>query len=369
MTQRTRLGAALLLLATGCLFHFDRSLSPGEIRGVAVVAGSSKGTTLPVIGALAKLENSSLQVTADKHGNFVFTQLPAGTYGLDVTNGMSGAGELGIHLSGLSLASVSGGLGNGLDLGQITLGALGGIKGQVIKNGGPVTGAVAALPGLAQTNTSDGSYSFSNLLPGDYTITIFQPTGPGQGALAPPVSVHVPPGQIATAPTVDLTNAPVYTQGAIDGVARLLGASSSAGVVISLSGISMTAATDSTGKYSESSIPAAVYTLTASANGFLPATIPAVIAAGPTTELPIITLTAGTAPPTPDAGVPDAGPPGLDAGVLQQDEPYSLGETFSAHSESYHVVGIANRAQSAEQSEHYKFVPSGVAATAGGAPP
>lgn len=361
----TLLAVTVGLLLTGCLFHFDRTLAPGEIRGMAVIAGSTKGTVLPAAGAPAALEDSSLAITADAHGSFVFTRLPAGTYALDVTNGVKGAGELGIHLIGLTLGNIGGALGNGLDLGQITLGALGGITGRVISGGVPVTGAVAALQGTAQTTTAEGLYAFSNLLPGDYTVTIFQPTGPSQGKLAPTVTVHVPPGTIATAPTIDLTNDPVYTQGSIAGVAQLLGATSSAGITLGLSGISATATTNAAGSYSESSLPPFVYTLTASAPGFLPATVPAVVIAGPTLQLPLITLSPGTLPTPPDAGTPA----GLDAGVLQADEPFSLGETFSARSANYHVVGIANRAQTAEQSAHYKYVPSAVAATADGAPP
>ena len=120
------------LLLTGCLFSFDRTSAPGELRGTVVFAGAGT-STLPVAGAHVVLENSTVSVDADAHGVFLLTGLPAGTYALDISASHAGNGldDSGLRLQGITLADDGNGLGDGRDLGQIVIGAFGGLAGTV----------------------------------------------------------------------------------------------------------------------------------------------------------------------------------------------------------------------------------------------
>jgi len=334
---------SLVLASAGCRFSFDRSLSPGEIRGTVVMAPSPGSSLSPVAGARVSLENSSLGVTTDARGSFVLTQLPAGTYSLDITAPQPQAGVVpqGLHIGNLTLAPVSSTLGSGRDLGQVELGAYGGIAGTVTSQSEPLNGAFVVLPELATTRTVAGAYAFSNLLPGNYALTVVATAAPGAARIAAPVSVTVQPRAVARVPDIDVPLRPVETQGGIAGRVVLLGASSSKGVTVTLGGTSTRVQpSDDAGDYAQTGIPAYVYTVTASAPGYMAAIVQGIIVGGPTTNVPIITLAPGTNPPAPQA---------------------TIGGSFSSRSADYHMVMVAGRAQQAEQSSVYKLVPNQVA--------
>lgn len=337
------LAPILLAGASGCLFHFDRSLSPGEVRGTVVIAPSPGASLVPVSGARIVFEDSSINVTTDSAGTFDVTQVPAGTYAIDITTppGDAGTFRAGLRLTGITLAPLSGGgLGDGVDLGRIVLETLGGIAGTVTSEGTTVTGAFAVLPDFAQTVTVDGGYSFANLMSGSYTLSVVDPTNPGTRT-APSVSVTVQPGAITHVPDIAIpVTATVVTQGGIQGTVQLVGASSSKGATIALLGTSITVQTqDAAGDYAQSAIPADVYTLTASAPGFKTATVAGIIVGGATTQVPLITLQPGSNPPA---------------------QPSTIGGSFSVRSTNFHMVLNPGRAQQPAQSPGFRLEPGAI---------
>jgi hypothetical protein len=336
---------------SGCMFHFDRSLSPGEVRGTVVEAPSPGASLVPVAGARVVIENSSLHVTADSHGAFDLTKVPAGTYAIDITAPPGDAGTVaqGIHLSGITLAALSGGAGDGLDLGRIVLGTLGGIEGTVTSEGASLTGAFAVLPDLTQMVSVNGAFSFSNLNPGTYSLSLVEVSSAGTARIAPPVRVVVNPGEITHVPNIDIPLNPILSQGGIAGRVELLGASSSKGATVTLLGTSIAAqTTDAAGDYSQSGVAADVYTLTASAPGYQSATVGGIIVGGTTTNIPVIVLSPGTNPPA---------------------NPSTVGGTVSSRSTNFHLVLTPGRAEQPARSPGYRLDPGSLtahAATDGG---
>jgi hypothetical protein len=353
----------LAALTAGCKFHVDRTLPPGEISGTVTLAPSPGQKALPVAFARVTLEGSSLKITADAHGNFALVGLPAGTYALDISPPSSNplAGSVGLHIGGLTLAPLPGGQLSGFDLGTVTLNRLGGIAGTVIESQQPVTGASAVLPGLGHATSTDGAFSFVNVLPGDYSLTVVDAAASGGARVSAPQKVKVLPGAITQVPVVDLTSVPVVTTGALSGQVQLSGQTSSKGVSLMLQGLTTTFSTDDSGNYSQANIPANVYTLTATAPGFQSAMVPGIIVAGPATMVPLILL--APVPMTPVGSTADAGV------SPQQINPYTLGSaSFVSQSPNYQLSTVSGTALQVEASRNFQFVPGPIALSTGGTP-
>jgi hypothetical protein len=362
----TLMAVIAALVTTGCRFKVDRTLPPGEITGTVISAASPGQKATPVASARVVLENSSVKISADAHGDFAIVGLAAGTYAVDITPPASSplAGSVGIHVGGLKLAPLPGGTLSGFDLGTITLERYGGIAGTVTLNGQPVTGAVAVLPGYGRAMSTDGVFAFFNVLPGEYSMTVVDAIS-GGARISQPLKVTVSPGAVLQLPPIDLSTDPVVTTGSITGQAQLSGASSSAGVTIALNGVSTTTQTDSQGNYSQSNVPANVYNLTATANGFQQVTLNGVIVGGPTTTVPEILLTAVTAATsTPDAGTVVT--------TTSAGNPYAIGSGNSVSSSSnFQLTIVSGTVQQPERSRNFQYLPGPVAsgtASQGGNP-
>ena len=345
-------GAASL---SGCKFTFDRTLGTGEIRGVVVVAPSPGASPVPAVSTHVAIENSSIGVDVDSNGRFVIRGLPPGSYALDLTASLANNGKVdhGLRLTGVTLASTTQALGDGRDLGVVEIGAFGGLLGTVVKSGTPLTGAAVVLPSLRATSTFQGGFKFQNLLPGDYTVQAFAPTANGRGHLAIPVAVKVVPRVNTTIPTIDVAMAPIVTTGGLEGQARLIGVPSSQGIAIALTFFAATVmTTDAAGDYSESGVPAGLYTMTASAPGYLSAVVPGTVIGGPATQMPLVVL-APAPPNAPDAGMaspgPDAGPPPT--------TPTSVAGTVQSSSTNYTASTVTGQASSPSHSSQYSYTP------------
>ena len=236
---------------------------------------------------MVTLENSPLSVTADSAGRFALEGLPVGTFGLDVTASPGGmvSGEVGLRLIGLTVAS-----GDGLDLGQIELGALGAIDGTVTLEDSPVTqGAVAVIAGLSESSVQGGAFTFPELLPGTYVVSVFFSDTAGN-ALGQSASVQVSPGATAQV-SIALTNpAGGPTTGAVQGTVLVSGANSNNGVDVQFSGAGPGLTTGGSGTYASGGVPAGLYTVTASLGGFVSVSVPFVPVGAGTTVVPTITL-------------------------------------------------------------------------------
>jgi hypothetical protein len=237
------------------------------------------------------------------------------------------------------------------------------MAGMVTSNGLPAGGAVAALSGVgSKVTAAAGTYSFANLLPGDYTLALAYTQTTGVAHIVRPLSVHVNPRLVTTIPTVDLGQAPAVTQGSMSGAVSRSGSSTNSGATVALYGAPTSAQTDNTGTYTANNIPAGVYTLTASAPGDTSVAVPAVVIGGEVTQISLIVLTPG--PATPPMMAPDGGTVPINP-VLQQTEAFSLGPTFNSSSPNFQYVGSQAPPAAPETSPHFTLVP---AITASGAP-
>ena len=159
------------------------------IAGVEVVLTGTDDLGNPV----------SLTTTTDADGNYSFTDLRPGTYTVTET-------QPAVYLDGIDTAGSSGGDATTVndEISAITLPAFtdavdydfgelppASISGTVVDDfGDPIPNTTITLTGtddlgnpvtIVTTTDANGDYSFTDLRPGDYTVTETQPTGYGDG--------------------------------------------------------------------------------------------------------------------------------------------------------------------------------------------
>lgn len=273
---------AAALLATGaCTFQFDRSLGPGELRGT-VVFQDSGAALVSVTGARVSLEGARIQVRSDAQGRFVIRQLPEGRYTLRIEHDANGDGLVD---AGLVLRDVQ--LGQGRDLGRITIGRLGSISGEVVRNAERLPGAEVALVQQAATVADDGAFQFERLLPGAYQLGVVAHHGADTFVLAEQL-VHVKPGE-NTPVTLGLDGLLSTPTGSLQGTARLVGTADHGDIGVTLPGASTQLVTGPDGGYLEAQLPAGIYTVVAHKDGFLPS-VARFVVGGDTTLAPDLLL-------------------------------------------------------------------------------
>jgi hypothetical protein len=307
--RRAAITTALLL--TGCHFTVSRSLAPGEIRGTVVFQGTG-AATLPAGGAHVVLENSATSVDADDRGAFVLSGLPPGTYAITVTASQAGNGvaDSGLRLRGITLASTTSGFGDSRDLGKITIGAFGGISGQVTVSGSAAPSAQAVLSAIAQTTAdATGAFTFKDLPAGDYDLVALAPEADAPPLISASLTVHVNPRNTTAVPAIDLSAAMAASMGSLAGQARLTGqavGNTSIDIALASPGVDPTSlpsvsTNDEAGDYSAVQIPAGIYSVTAEVGGYESVTVPFIVVGGQTSDVPPITLSPVT------GGLPDGG--------------------------------------------------------------
>jgi hypothetical protein len=336
------------LVTISCRFQLDRALSPGQIRGQVVIQPSPGAPTTPVSGAIIAMEDSSIAVRSDDRGMFVIGGLPPSTYTLDVTALQSGS-LLGLRLSNLALQPSAVAPEPALDLGEIPVSAAGGISGTVTVGGTAVTGAVVAMPGFGTTRTQAGAYAFSNCLPGDFSLGAVYATV-GESLVAPAEPVKVRSRQVTAVPPIDLNpTASAATTGGIQGQVLLQGGVGAVRITVQLAGTATSLKTDDNGNYQATNVASGVYTLAASAPGYLTAVVPAIIVGG--TALTIVpTITLGQVSNNISGTGPDGGPPQQLAQLGNQ----------ASHSANFAAVTSTSGPAPLEQSSHYFFFPTGL---------
>jgi N-acetylneuraminic acid mutarotase len=144
----------------------------------------------------------------------------------------------------------------------------GSIRGSITDNtGATVANAAVALTGNAQAtrtalSAADGVYTFANVPPGTYTLTVAPPNGFGIGQTAT-ASITVADGAEASAAAFILNRLP--PNGSIRGVVTNNAGAGVANAVVALSGNAQTArstSTSATGVYTFANVPPGTYTLT-----------------------------------------------------------------------------------------------------------
>ncbi|MEO8621685.1 MAG: SdrD B-like domain-containing protein [bacterium] len=142
-------------------------------------------------GVLLQLSNGAT-TTTDANGAYAFTDLPAGTYTVQVgapagfAASPTGAGTPSTDSNGSGTSvTVLTGTDNTIDFGFYKLGAIGDFVWNDLNANGVQDGGEPGIPGVTvtlsngATTTTDasGAYLFANLAPSNYTVTVSAPAG------------------------------------------------------------------------------------------------------------------------------------------------------------------------------------------------
>ena len=156
----------------------------------------------------------------------------------------------------------------------------------------PISGATVSCTcsGTNQTTGGGGSYTFSSVAPGTYSMT-FSASGYASQTVN---NVTVTSGTTTTVPPVALSMPGTITGTVTD--SSTTNPISGATVSCTCSGTNQT--TDGTGSYTFSSVPPGTYSMTFSASGHVSKTVNGVIVTSGTTTTEPVALTPGTTAPT-----------------------------------------------------------------------
>ena len=165
--------------------------APASISGKVVDQNGNpiQGVTIDLTGT------SSAQATTAPDGTYSFTGLAAGTYtvtetqpagyddGPDSIGSEGGNDSVNDEFSNIMLDAGDDSINN--DFTEVLVVAPASISGKVVDdNGDPISGVTIDLTGTSSaqaTTAPDGTYSFTGLAPGTYTVTETQPLGWGDG--------------------------------------------------------------------------------------------------------------------------------------------------------------------------------------------
>ena len=294
------LGVAL----AGCAFKYERAVSPGEVRGRLVVAGSG-GDVSPAAGASVAFVGTPLVAHSGADGRFSFLGAPAGKLTLLARAGPAGAPTHALRLQ-LDL-SPRGGRANGWDLGDVVLGATGGVTGTVTRDGATVAGArvVAQGYGVAVTDAA-GHFRLGALPEGAHVVAAVV------GGAGAHVAVTIEPGKDST-----VALALAASTGSLTGSVQLPGQGDASGAQVTLAGadgvrLHDTSATAADGTFTASA-PPGVYAVLVSKAGYLTTVVRDIaVFEGAALPAPIVLLAKGSGlTATAASGDGQSGPPGV----------------------------------------------------------
>jgi len=317
--------AVAAALPGACRFTFERELGPGELRGQAWADRVSGGAVkrLPAGGSRARIVGSPYAVRADSSGRFVFRRIGVGQHILSIVydpdaDGVA-QGRLGMRVE-LPEAKAAGVGGDGRDLGTLLLGTAGAVQGTVRwQDSTPVEHAVlevldangspiAGTPGAR--SDADGRYRLDEVPAGRIMVRatvdiLLDGTHRARTALSSPVAV--PAGLMGTAdlvlePPIDAAPGSVSGRAtAPDGIDRLT-------IMLMRPGVPPVVAEDLPASgFTIRDVPAGVWVLTASATGYVDASIPRLVVNGDTDVGTIFFVAAALEEAVPDCngdGVP-----------------------------------------------------------------
>gem|GEM_PF-261000 len=256
----------------------------GEVARTGVLSGFvSDQNGIPVAAALLTLETDKRETYTDEQGFFRFSPVPVSCHSVRIAAG--GMGEA--VVSGLPVAPgqvtqftavVSAGTArvNRLEIIASTNGMITGTVRD--ENGDPVPGARVSLTGAPQTTTdSTGVFSFVDLVPQDYGLTV---DADGRDTLrldkvsvvegrAHELALSLMPVQSAAGTAADSTAiirvGTCVVRGAV--TSKETG-KAFAGATVSADGTGVTCRSDSSGRFLLSGLPEGSYSLSASADGY-----------------------------------------------------------------------------------------------------
>ncbi len=267
-------GIVLAAAQTGVNFDFPEALTGILATISGVVFNDSNGNGIKdtgesgISGVLITLSNGATATTS-ADGSYTFSNLQPGDYSVTETDpsGYSSTTANTVSVTVPPGGSAVANFGDRLPLGSISGVVFNDSNGNGIKDTGEsgISGVLITLSnGATATTSADGSYTFSNLQPGDYSVTETDPSG-YSSTTANTVSVTVPPGGSAVANFGDR-----LPLGSISGVVfndsngngiKDTGESGISGVLITLSN-GATATTSADGSYTFSNLQPGDYSVT-----------------------------------------------------------------------------------------------------------
>jgi hypothetical protein len=233
------------------------------------------------ISKVAFLRNGSTTHTNDMGARFMHLSFTKVNGGLNVTLPANGSlAPPGYYMLFLLNSS---GIPSVARIIQITQngGATGTLTGNVTNtSGAPLNNVQVSSGGISASTAPDGTYTLNKVPAGPATVTATL-----QGYQNGSQSVTAAAGSSTSVPTIQLapTNPGAITGSVVDNARTGI-----AGATVT--GTGLTTATDSNGAYTLANVPAGPVTLTASANGFQPASESVTVTAGNTTTAPAMTL-------------------------------------------------------------------------------
>lgn len=242
----------LVIVAGGCNYFQS---SPGTLNGKVVDLENSTA----IANATVVLQGTIYQTKTDTNGNFVFSNVPAGTYTVEVTYD-------GYEKATQSVTITAGATTNAtIQLKKINQVQLGKIIGSVKVFGSitPIAGAKVTVKDSTVTTTTDntGNFTLDNLNYGTYTLTVSK-----DGYIAATKTVEVNTASVNV--DFNLETVPVEKACHLTGTVVIKGTTTGIpGVLITFSGSTKTASTDANGAYAVD-LPYGNYDLTATKDGF-----------------------------------------------------------------------------------------------------
>lgn len=290
MTTRTSRSLSLVLttglLFSACTFTLDRELGPGEIRGT-LGAALVDGTFEPVAGAQVRVEGSNIATRTDTQGRFVLRHLTEGDYRLRIRHETLVDEELIVSAMTLDVSLPAA---DAIDLGLLSIKALGSLEGVVQVDGSPAQAEVVVDREAIAVSYADGGYQMRNVEPGRKTIYI-RAEGPDGMRLFSGPTVDVKPRETTTADiAVDTLTAQPPARLSLR--ARLSDEKPPSGVEFELhDGHSMRVLppTNGSGRIRHAEVPAGVYTVVAKKKGYLPSRLTLLVVTGEV-EAPVLIL-------------------------------------------------------------------------------
>ena len=244
------------------------------------------GTASGNIGISVAIPGTSLTALTDDSGNFTLTHVPAGTR----TIVASLAGYASVSATATVTYSATTTV-SAMSLARTVL--PGGVRGSITVTGAPTLTGLARITvsgpaSAAGTIDATGAYSFTGLPDGTYNVAAVV-ASTAESLLTTSVAVS---GGMAVASTLAFTGV-----GSITGVATL-SAVGSPGITVSAVGAGSVALTGAGGTFTLKNVPVGLWTLTGSASGYTPASVPNVqVTYASTTTSPVVPLIL-----TPDPG-------------------------------------------------------------------
>lgn len=256
---------------TGVNFSLDAS--PGGLSGAVTNASST-----PLEGALVELYSNSIliaSVLTDSSGFYSFSGLSAADYIVTTTANGYQSSSLGVTVTSNTTTT-----GSNFSL----LDSPGSITGQVTTSGGSgIESAIVELYfglNLTATNITDpsGNYSFTNISPGAYTLSISAPSYQSNTQ-----DITVVAGEETSGQNITLSSSPGTITGSVSGS----GSGALTGAIVELyqeTTLITTTLTDVNGDYTISGLAAGDYSILASFSGFQNAVDTATVSTGSTTS-------------------------------------------------------------------------------------